>query len=124
MLQCRRFCSGLSFGMECFLDQVMRTLTIYWESKPLASVWVWRVGARDNRRGYSHLQKGSGENERESGEVGAQLHVGVFVWDENEYDTICDHWGEFRGDRGSDRHICNDRRDAHRVLGDLHCLHW
>ena len=34
MLQCRRFCSGLSVGMECFLDQVLLTLTIYWESKP------------------------------------------------------------------------------------------
>ena len=34
MLQCRRFCSGLSFGMECFLNQVLLTLTIYWESKP------------------------------------------------------------------------------------------
>ena len=34
MLQCRRFCSGLSVGMECFLNQVLLTLTIYWESKP------------------------------------------------------------------------------------------
>ena len=39
-----------------------------------------------------------------------------------DYDTICDHWGESRGDRGSDRHICNDRRDAHRMLGNLHRL--
>ena len=86
-------------------------------------VRLGRVGARDNRRGYSHLQKGSGEDGRESGEVGAQLHVGVFVWDENEYDTIRDHWREFRGVRVRNRHIRNDRRDTHRMLGDLHRLH-
>ena len=40
------------------------------------------------------------------------------------YDIICDHWGGVRGDRVCNRHIRNDHRDAHRVLGDLHCLHW
>ena len=41
-----------------------------------------------------------------------------------DYDTICDHWGESRGVRVRNRHIRNDHWDAHRVLGDLHCLHW
>ena len=40
-----------------------------------------------------------------------------------DYDTIRDHWREFMGDRGRNRHICNDHRDAHRMLGDLHRLH-
>ena len=37
MSQCRHFCSGWSFGMEYFLNQVLLTLSIYWESKPIAS---------------------------------------------------------------------------------------
>ena len=37
MSQYRHFCSGWSFGMVCFLHQVMLKLTIYWESKSLAS---------------------------------------------------------------------------------------
>ena len=40
-----------------------------------------------------------------------------------DYDTICDHWGESRGMRVRNRHIRNDHRDAHRMLGDLHRLH-
>ena len=41
-----------------------------------------------------------------------------------DYDIICDHWGEFRADRVCRSHIRNNHRDAHCVLGDLHCLHW
>ena len=41
-----------------------------------------------------------------------------------DYDTIRDHWREVRGDRVCNSHIRNDHRYAHRVLGDLHCLHW
>ena len=40
-----------------------------------------------------------------------------------DYDTICDHWGGFRVDRVRNRHIRNDHRDSHRMLGDLHRLH-
>lgn len=41
-----------------------------------------------------------------------------------EYDTIRDHWRGFRCDRVCNSHIRNNHRDAHCVLGDLHCLHW
>ena len=42
---------------------------------------------------------------------------------ENEYDTVFDHWGEFRVDRVCGSHICNNHRDAHHMLGYLHRLH-
>ena len=42
---------------------------------------------------------------------------------ENEYDTVCDHCGGFRCGRVSTSHICDNHRDAHHKLGNLHRLH-
>ena len=43
--------------------------------------------------------------------------------DRYEYDTIRDHWRGIRGDRVCNSRLCNIHRDAHRVLGNLHCLY-
>ena len=42
---------------------------------------------------------------------------------EDEYDTVCDHCRGFRCGRVSTSHICDNHRDAHHKLGNLHRLH-